>query len=154
MVTFINILGVAFTRSDPISAKKIGKLSVSFAISGSECAKAACRMLMKLTPDYGIQNELPILFCAAFLYLQCGFVIFSQNNISTKAARKMLVKLTTGVNFINILHTHFLYERRFGSFSLVTCTYKKLLKRCSYKKFERKMLMKLTAGDAKFPKQI
>jgi len=34
-------------------------------------------------------------FCAAFLYLQFGFVIFWQKNISEKAARKTLVKLTT-----------------------------------------------------------
>jgi len=35
-------------------------------------------------------------FCAAFLYLQFGFVIFWHKNIGAKAARKMLVKLTTG----------------------------------------------------------
>jgi len=35
-------------------------------------------------------------FSTAFLYLQVGFVIFWQKNIGEKAARKMLVKLTTG----------------------------------------------------------
>jgi len=35
-------------------------------------------------------------FCAAFLYLQFGFVHFWQKNIGAKAACKMLVKLTTG----------------------------------------------------------
>jgi len=34
-------------------------------------------------------------FCAAFLYLQFGFVIFRQKNIGAKAARKMLMILTT-----------------------------------------------------------
>jgi len=41
-------------------------------------------------------------FCSAFFYLQFGFVIFGQKNISTKAARKMLVKLTTGRSFIKL----------------------------------------------------
>jgi len=35
-------------------------------------------------------------FGAAFLYLQFGFVIFWRNNFGTKAARKILVKLTKG----------------------------------------------------------
>ncbi len=34
-----------------------------------------------------------------------------------KRERKMLMKLTTGVNFINILHAHFLYKSAFRSFS-------------------------------------
>jgi len=34
-------------------------------------------------------------FCAAFRYLLFGFVIFGRKNISSKAARKMLLKLTT-----------------------------------------------------------
>jgi hypothetical protein len=42
--------------------------------------------------------------CTAFPYLHFGFVIFWQNNTGTKAAPKMLVKLTAGVNFINVLH--------------------------------------------------
>jgi hypothetical protein len=42
------------------------------------------------------------LLCAAFLQLQFGFVTFWQNNIGVKAAHKMLVKLTKGVNFLNI----------------------------------------------------
>jgi len=36
-------------------------------------------------------------FFAAFLYLQFGFVIFWQKNIGSKAARKMLMKLTPGL---------------------------------------------------------
>jgi len=35
--------------------------------------------------------------CTAFLSLQFVFVIFLKNNISAKAARKMLMILTTGV---------------------------------------------------------
>jgi len=48
------------------------------------------------------------------------------------------------VNFINILRTNFSYERCFGSFSLVTCKKEQLPKRHLYKKFVRKLLMKLT----------
>ncbi len=54
--------------------------------------------------------------------------------------------VTPVVNFINILRTNFSYKHSFGSFSLVTCTYKKLPKWRLYKKFVCKMLMKLTAG--------
>jgi len=42
-------------------------------------------------------------FCAAFLYSQFSFATFWQNNIDAKAPHTMLVKLTTGVNFSNIL---------------------------------------------------
>jgi hypothetical protein len=50
-VNFINILQAAFTCADPNSAKKIVKLSVFCALSGSVCTKAACKTLLKLTPD-------------------------------------------------------------------------------------------------------
>jgi len=36
-------------------------------------------------------------FCATFIELQFGFVIFCHKNIGSKAARKMLVKLIKGV---------------------------------------------------------
>jgi hypothetical protein len=36
--------------------------------------------------------------CTAFMCLQFGFVIFWQNDFGTKAAHKMLVKLTPGIN--------------------------------------------------------
>jgi hypothetical protein len=36
-------------------------------------------------------------FCAAFMCLQFGFVIFWQKDFGAKAAHKMLVKLTPGV---------------------------------------------------------
>jgi hypothetical protein len=35
-------------------------------------------------------------FCTAFMRLQLGFVIFWQNDFGTKAAHKMLVKMTPG----------------------------------------------------------
>jgi hypothetical protein len=52
----------------------------------------------------------------------------------------MLVKLTLGVDFINILHTRFLYESALRSFSLVTF----LLCDFSAKGYQQKMLVKLT----------
>jgi len=48
-------------------------------------------------------------FYTAFICSQFGFVIFWWNNICKKAARKMLVKLTTGVNFSNILCATFVH---------------------------------------------
>jgi len=43
-----------------------------------------------------------------------GKALFEQ-----KSALKMLMKLTTGVNFIDVFRTRFSYECLFGSFSLV-----------------------------------
>ncbi len=42
-------------------------------------------------------------FCAAFVCLQFGFVIFWKKDFDAKAAHKVLVKLTPGENFTNIL---------------------------------------------------
>ncbi len=63
-----------------------------------------------------------------------------------KAARRMLMKLTPVVNFINVKFTNFSYERCFGSFFYVQVTRKKLPKWRSYKKFAHLTLMKLTPG--------
>ncbi len=56
----------------------------------------------------------------------------------------------SGVNFINILRTNFSYERCFGSFFLVTCTYmyvEKAAETTFVKKCALIMLMKLTVGS-------
>jgi len=42
-------------------------------------------------------------FCAAFLYLQFGFVIFRHKNIGAKAACEMFVKLTTVAHPIKLI---------------------------------------------------
>jgi len=47
-------------------------------------------------------------FCAAFMCLQFGFVIFWREDFGAKVAHKMLVKLTPGANVIKL----FLYEAR------------------------------------------
>ncbi len=57
-------------------------------------------------------------FCVALLYLQFGFIIFCQNNINAKPAHKILMKLTTGLNFIVFLWPNLLYKFVFWSFSL------------------------------------
>jgi len=49
-VDITNILRAAFARADPNSAKNRVKLSVSFALLGSDLVKALCKMLVKLTP--------------------------------------------------------------------------------------------------------
>ncbi len=51
-VNFINVLLASFTLADPNSAKKTNGFTVFFVLSGSSYKKAACRMLMKLTPDF------------------------------------------------------------------------------------------------------
>jgi len=65
-------------------------------------------------------------------------------NSYEKCARKTLMKLTPGVNFINILQAHFLYESELSSFSLVTFCCVIFLGQNIGAKCARKMLMKLT----------
>jgi len=72
---------------------------------------------------------------------------FLGRNFGPKHTCKMLLKLTPGVNFINILHTNFSYKRRFGCFFYVHVTKEKLLKQRLYKKIVRRMLMKLTSDE-------
>jgi len=62
---------------------------------------------VSISPTFYEQLFLTKVFYAASLYLQFGFVFFWLKNIGTKAACKMLVKLTTGVNFINVLWVAF-----------------------------------------------
>ncbi len=42
-------------------------------------------------------------FCAAFMCLQFGFVIFGQKDFGAKAAHKMLVRLTPSVIQANVV---------------------------------------------------
>jgi len=77
-VNFINILWATFTPADPKSAKKTVKLSIFFALLGSALAKAAHRMLMKLT--------LGVRFFAAFCIGSCRPKI---NTFSSQYSTKM-----------------------------------------------------------------
>jgi hypothetical protein len=66
-------------------------------------------------------------FISSFLYgsvLNSFFYSYSlalyflgQKDTGAKAVLKILLKLTTGVNFINILHTNFSYKRGLAAFS-------------------------------------
>ncbi len=70
---------------------------------------------------------------------------YTQNkNIWLKESK--VTPFTPSVNFINILHTNFSYERQFGSFSLVTCLVTFCFAKNSYEKWARIILMKLTPG--------
>jgi hypothetical protein len=62
--------------------------------------------------------------CSPFMCLQFGFVIFWQNDLGAKAAHKMLVKLTPGVNLLTLFgKLDYFTNRRFFS--------PNALKRCS-----------------------
>jgi hypothetical protein len=52
--------------------------------------------------------------------LQFGLVIFWQKDFGTKAVNKMLVKLTPGINFTNILRAVFSHKGFLRSFYLLT----------------------------------
>jgi len=72
----------------------------------------------------------------------------SEHFCTKKGSHKIMVKLTPAINFINIIHTNFWYERRSGSLFYLHVTREKLPKQCSYEKCAQKtLLMKLTPGD-------
>jgi hypothetical protein len=97
-------------------------------------------MLVKLTTGVNFTN----IICAAFSYLDLRFVLFWRKNIGAKAACIMLVKLTP-VNFINIICAAFappmFCAKKVQTLNLIT---KQFRKKHSYKKAERKILVKLT----------
>jgi len=66
VVNFINILRAAFLHTDPKSAKNTVKQSVFFALLGSPNAKAAHKMLMKLTLVANFINILQAAFVPIF----------------------------------------------------------------------------------------
>jgi len=66
-----------------------------------------------------------------------------------KAVHRMLMKLSQGVNFINILCAHFLYKVLHTAFFYLHVTREKLPKILLYEKGSRKMLMKLTQDGTK-----
>jgi hypothetical protein len=69
---------------------------------------------VSISPTFYACLFLTKVLCAEFLYLKFGFVIFWQQNISAKAARKMLMKIDNiGVNFNNILQEAFSSETGF-----------------------------------------
>jgi hypothetical protein len=78
------------------------------------------RKLASISPIFYEQLFCTKDFCAAFTCLQFGFVIFWRKDFDAKAANKILVKLTPGVNFTNILRAVFLYERFLRSFYELT----------------------------------
>jgi len=87
--------------------------------------------------------HLTLLLNILFSYKNVFLRILSSVIKLTEVKQQVLL-FTQGVNFINVSRKHFLYERLFDSFSLVTCKWKKLPKSLSYIKFACKMLMKLT----------
>jgi hypothetical protein len=65
-----------------------------------------------------------IIILAAF----SSYVLDLPKNLYKKRTRKMLMKLTIGVNFTNILHAHFLREQiaqLFSNYSLALCLFGK-----------------------------
>jgi len=90
VVNFINILRAAFWRTDPKSAKNTVKQSVFFALLGSTHAKAAHKMLMKLTLVANFINILQAAFVPIFFWLKikkpnCKYIKATQNTFKQKS---------------------------------------------------------------------
>ena len=56
-VNFINVITRSFYAHRSQKRKKMLDLTVFFALLGSACVKAACKMLVKLTPDLHDMNK-------------------------------------------------------------------------------------------------
>jgi len=79
--------------------------------------KCYCNWLqVSISPTFYEQFFVTKVFYAAFLYSQFGFAIFCWKKFGVEAVCKMLLKLTAGVNFTNILWAAFLNESVFWSF--------------------------------------
>ncbi len=75
--------------------------SYILALAPKFCTKNALVNVDEIDGRCQFHQHTNVLF-AAFLYLQFSFEIFWWNNICAKATHKLFVKLTVGVNFINI----------------------------------------------------
>ncbi len=102
-VNFTNILGAAFAPK-----------SFWQKITNPNCKhlKAVQRTLvwLSISPIFYKQLFQTKVVSTPFMCLQFGFVIFWQEDFGAKAAHKMLVTLTPGVNVTNILWAAFSYE--------------------------------------------
>jgi hypothetical protein len=87
-----------------------------------------------------------IVFCAAFLYLQFGLVIFFVEESWRKSVHKMLAKLTKGVNFDNILRVAFLHESFCPTFMCLQFKFVIFCPKEIGTKAAHKRLVKLTTG--------
>ncbi len=100
-LNFINVLSAAFTCADPKSEKDNDDLTVFFTLLVSTSSKAACKMLMKLTPGLNFINVLrtaftPVAPKSVRIQSSCQYLFTLFECTSTKASCKMLMKLTPG----------------------------------------------------------
>jgi len=127
------------------------------------CKKCLQRLKFKFSIKVG---EIKVVFQRFFLSIICTYNAFLDNlskNVLLTSERIYFVKQiifdlwflkSTGVNFINVKHTNFLYQRRFSSFYYVHVTREKLPKQYSCKKFIPLTLMKLTPVVFKVDKPL
>jgi hypothetical protein len=88
-----------------------------------------CRFHQHFTRTFFVRKQISL--------VTFGFVIFLCLNF---CEHKTLMKLTAGVDFINVLRAHFSYKKNYKAKTL-------LEKRLLDKKNGHKMLLKLTAGN-------
>ncbi len=109
-VNFTKLLRAAFTCTDPKSAKRYWQLNGIFTLLGSASIKVLTKQTcclnwpqMSISSTFNEQLFQTKVYCAAFPFHYFAFVIFWWKNMGAKAVHKVLVKLTTDVNFSNIL---------------------------------------------------
>ncbi len=99
---------------------------------------------VSISSTFFTQNFCMNVFFGSFSLVTCKQKKLPKRLMYIKFAHKTLMKLTTGVNFINILLAPFLYESLYDTFLQLHVSGKRLHKALLYEKCAHKMLMKLT----------
>ncbi len=84
-----------FTELESLSGDKYSSLFGSF-VAYEENEELWILLLVSISPIFYEQIFHMKVFCAAFMCLQFGFVIFWQKDFSAKTVNKLLLKLTPG----------------------------------------------------------
>jgi hypothetical protein len=155
LVNIINILRTNFSYEHCLGSFSLKKLSKRHLY-----AKFVRKMLMKLTPVVNFINNLRIAFTqadtkSAKKTVKSSVFFALLVSLPIKAAHKTLLKLNLGVNFINILCSHFLNESALAQLSLETFQLRNFRFQNIGAKFACKMLLKSTPErNLKFKKHI
>ncbi len=130
-LNYINILRTAFKRVDPESVKRYWWLNWVFMLWGATGVKAARKYVDEIDDPCGSRFIIVHKRISFWRMSQKRFVKiqFFDGNFKTcsKFEEKncQYFKIHARVNFINILHTPFLYESALRSFSLLTIFWQK-----------------------------
>jgi len=127
-VNFINILRPAFMLTDPKSAKRYWQLNWIFTLLESARVKAACKMMMNLTPG-GNPIELRFFSFSESFFKVDHSVVYKKlfffttaklNHNCTFTKKRHFHRIASGVNFTNIFQAAFSYKSVLKIYNVLT----------------------------------